>query len=184
MAEQSNKVTAVVDKIVSYFTKEDGTCSVDVQKYQAIVSIRRCDSSVNCWTTIACQQEISIPVVDREMIEVNDTDNCNLFDNNAQSWKEFVPDATRFMGEFTQELYYNTGRLDAIVAAHGTNVPYIVLIEVNDARRTQFAFKAHLKSYGATFVSNEDSSVSMIPVTWQPTGRPHVTSDVKVSYCA
>lgn len=184
MAEQSNVVSTVVDKITAYFTKEDGTCSVDVQKFQAMVSIRKCNSKTNCWTTIACQQEVSIPTVDREMIEVTDTDNCSLFDTDSSSWKEFVPDTTRFMDEFSQELYYNTSRLDAIVSAHGTNIPYIVLIEVNDLRKTQFAFKAHLKSYGATFVSNEDASVSMIPVTWQPTGKPRVTSGVTVSYCA
>lgn len=184
MAEQANKVTKVVDRITSFFSV-NGKCTVDVKKYQAMVSIRPCSTNVQCWETIACQQEITVPTFDREMIEVDNQSLCNLFDTDSPgTWKEYAADATKFMDEYSQDLYYQTGRLDSIYEAYNSDTPYIVVIEVNDDRRTQFAFRAFLKSFGATFVSNSDSSVSMIPVVWQPTGEPYITEGVELSYCA
>lgn len=183
MAEQANKVTAVVDRITKFFSK-DGKCSVDVRKYQAMVSFRACSAKVQCWETIACQQEITVPTFDREMIEVDNQSLCSLFDTESTgTWKEYSADATKFMDEYSQDLYYKTGSLDRIYAAYNSDDPFIVVIEVNDERRTQFAFRAYLKSFGATFVANSDSSVSMIPVVWQPTGEPFITEGVELTYC-
>ena len=173
---------ATVFDAISKFFK--GQCDAsEIAKYTAAIQVKECDSD-ECFMTLACAQEIETPEFIVEAIQVESSGNCEILTGNNIRWVDWTKSDTASMGEWSQDLYYTPSRIKLMNAWLLDKRPKLIVIDVNDPDRTQFAYLALLTQFNATFAAATDSELSMIPTTWQPTGTPFITSGHKLQICS